>query len=481
MNQNNFPTIYPIACHTNNIGLGSTFVSIKGKSFNGRDFIIAALQKGASKIVIENTELTPDIRAIVKKFNAELIIIHNARRALAELSAQALGYPSKSLKIIGVTGTKGKSTTVYILEHILRMSGYKTALVSTIKNKIVDHEFDKVLTTPQPDYLNIFFDLCRKEKVDYVILEVAAQALVLDRVYGIEFDAAIFTNFSKEHAEFFSTQEEYFQAKVKLFQQLKPNAPAILNADDSTLFNLQSNLKRKILFGLNSSADLKIKLTDVQLGSSIFTLKMNNDESEYCTKSLSGMHNIYNISAAAACAYSLGLSLEKISKSLLDFSFVPGRLQRFDLANGATAFIDYAHNESSFEAILSMLRNFTSNLIVVFGCGGERDATKRSCMGLVASNYCDKIFLTSDNPRSEDPLGIINNILEGVPESKRGNVCIELDRERAIERSYLASDANSIIALLGKGPDEYQIIKNEKKYFSEAKILSKLRLAQIEK
>lgn len=562
-NKINFPKIYPVACHTDNVGPGSTFVAIEGTKYNGVDFIKLALEKGATKIVVNPDSLTkrladlpdnlevgldrleinlqgkisnnlqdkfsskleekisnslPDsliklednissnlqdilIKELKKEIGqagASLELVEDTRLALAQLSAKAHNYPAKDLKIIGITGTKGKSTTVFILEHILREAGYKTALISTIKNKIGDQEFDKVLTTPQPDYLHVFFDICKKEQVDYVILEVAAQALTLNRVYDIQFDAAIFTNFSPEHAEFYKDLDDYFKAKIKIFGQLKPDGKAIYNGDDEKIRQAVSKLRdlqdkkdinykdlnysedkirehKFVSYGFSNSSDIRLITSNLSLNCTEFSLISKNIEYKILAKTLFGKHNIYNMGAAIACLIELGLKAEAIIKCLESFSFVPGRLERYALGNGSIAFIDYAHNAASFEAILSMLKEYTQNLIVVFGCGGERDRTKRPIMGEIAAKWADAIFLTSDNPRSEDPVKIIDDIFVGVPDYNRHKITIEPDREQAIIKACNNAQNNissgSIIALLGKGPDEYQLVGNTKKYFSEASIL----------
>ena len=228
------PKFYRVACHTDHIGPGSTFVAIKGMKLDGTHYILDALARGATKIVIEQgMQLSEEVSKVIESKNAELLVVPSTRLALAELSAQAYNYPARSLKIIAITGTKGKTTTSFLVEHILKTAGFKTALLSTVENRILNDSYATDLTTPQPDYLHAFFDQCRARGVEFVIMEAAAQALSLHRLATITFDAAAFTNFSLEHSEFYATQDEYLAAKLQLFKQLSPHARVVLNADDA--------------------------------------------------------------------------------------------------------------------------------------------------------------------------------------------------------------------------------------------------------
>lgn len=435
------PDIFPVTCHTRHVGPGSTFVAIKGTKYDGHNFIEEARTRGAAHIVT-SADYT------------------DGRLALAQLSAQALNYPAKKLKIIGVTGTKGKSTTVYLLEHILRSAGVKTALLSTIKNKILDTWLPTELTTQQPDYLQVFFNECVNAGVEWVVMEVAAQAFTCHRVHGIEFDVAVFTNFSKEHGEFYATEDLYFADKQKLFEQLKKTGTALLNGDDTRVAACPVPHGNKQLYSLRDVEIISNSLAGLVLNIKGIMLK---------TPILVGTFNAYNMLAVYYTARALNISEEQISRGMDTFMGVPGRLQKYELPNGATAFIDYAHNPSSFEALFSTLRLYTKHLIVVFGCGGERDKTKRPIMGAIAEQYADVIILTSDNPRSEDPVDIIQDICAGI--ALKHKIIKELDRACAIHKAYELSAAGSIIVLLGKGPDEYQIIQGVKYPFSEAAIL----------
>lgn len=343
-------------------------------------------------------------------------------------------------------------------------------------NKIGDTVFAAPLTTAQPDYLHQFLKLCVQEKVRYVVMEVAAQALSMHRVAGIFFDGIIFTNFSQEHGEFYSSLESYFQAKCAIFEHAKPNIPIFINQDDIWCTRLLQQYPKLATFGQEKESGYRLEITQ-----EIPHLQVNitnKTENHSCTLEIPGLlgtFNAYNIVAAAGMALTIGASTQAIAKATKSFAGVPGRMQRYQLPNGAWGIIDYAHNPSSFEQLFSFLKKITSHLIVVFGAGGERAQDKRPVMGAIAALYADVVIITSDNPRSEDPCVIAENILSGIPEEKKGSVIVELDRERAIKKAYACSQSNTIIALLGKGPEEYQMIGATKHHFSEATILHSLR------
>ncbi len=472
IDQRQLPKIFPVACHTDNIGLGSTFVAIQGQKQDGYSFIPLALDRGAKIVVVQDSVcLSRDIRNQIDCAGAKLKTVNNTRQALAHLSARAHGYPANKLRIIGVTGTKGKTSTAFMLEHILRNAGHKTALLSTVQNKIYNTVFSASLTTAQPDYLHSFFSLCVEQGVEFVVMEVAAQALSLHRVDGISFDAALFTNFGQEHSEFYEKLDDYFAAKCLLFDQLVQGAPACINGDDLWGKKLLSLYPEFLSFGIAESL-LFYSAQPVELVEGLSCRIMNDNFS--CLVNcphLFGRFNVYNLLGAISLANALGVSLEQSTQSIASFSGVPGRLEKVPLANGALAIIDKAHNPSSFHAVLSSLRAMTDNLIVVFGAGGDRDKTKRPQMGRIAAQYVNYVVLTSDNPRSEKASDIIDEIYSGISPEDSTRVVQEVDRELAIKKAYQFSKEGSIIALLGKGPDEYELIGDQKIFFSEKKIL----------
>ncbi len=467
-----FPTIFPVTSHTDHVGVGSTFVVVQGTKKDGVDYIAQAITKGATKIVIqEDVVLSPELLVLMQQRNVSLQRVANTRLALAQLSAQALNYPAKKLNIIGITGTKGKTTTTFVLEHLLKTAGFATARLSTVGNRILDTEYSTSLTTQQPDYLQMFLHLCVQAGVTHVIMEVSAQALSLHRVEGIEFDGVIFTNFSQEHGEFYPTLQDYFSAKLLIFDQLKKTGAAFINVDDEHGRNILRDHKNFSSFGLNNNAHVSAEVVQATQQGIQFAVRYNNQTLLVSCPTLIGVYNIYNVLGAAALAHSYGVSFETVAQALLTFTRVPGRMERYQLPNGAVCVIDYAHTPSSFHAILHTLRHMTDHLIVVFGCGGDRDPIKRPQMGRIAAECGDLVFITSDNPRSEELATIIEQIKSGVAHEHAEKVVCEYDRAQAITRACAASKAGTIIALLGKGPDEYQEVRGVKTFFSERQII----------
>lgn len=470
------PCLWPVTCHTDYVGKNSTFVAIKGNTFDGITYVPLALQKGARTIIAEHTaDVSQEILDAIKAADANLKFVANARRALAIESAQAWGNPADKLKIIAITGTKGKTTTSWLLYHLLHNAGYKTALLSTVSNKIGNESFETQLTTQQPDYLHAFFHTCVKEKVDYVVMEVAAQALTLNRVDGLSFDGVIFTNFAQAHGEFYATEAEYADAKKGIVALAKPGAPLVINADDVVGSELLHKYMNAISFGIEKE-HTRISGTIHSLSAQGITGVINaaGQAVNFDCMALIGNFNFYNILAAYSMASRLGLSHEHIAAGLSTFVGVPGRLEKISLDNGAFCFIDYAHNPLSFKSVLPLLRSMTDHLIVVAGAGGDRDKAMRPVMAQLMAEHADRVFLTTDNPRSENPADIIAAMYSGITPDKKQIVECEIDREVAIKKAYNVSRTNSIIALLGKGPDEYQIYGTVKQPFSERKIIQSL-------
>jgi len=467
-------SLFPVACHTDHVGSGSIFVVINGFHENGICYLPQAIARGASCIVVQDNAIIPAASvALIKKTGVTVKRVADTRLALAQLSAQVAGDPAKKLKIIGVTGTKGKTTTVFLLAHVLRYAGYKIALLSTVNNTIDNQTFVSPLTTPQPDYLHQFFKQALAVNTEYVVMEVAAQALTMHRIAGIQFDGLIFTNFSQEHLEFYKTLDDYFHAKCLLFKQVKPEAPIIINADDDYCKTLQHQIDAT-WFSMRK-ATISGNLINNPLKQIDLQVNWQSDTYRFSCPQLIGMFNGYNLLGVVSMALQLGISPKTIATAVSTFAGVPGRMEQYILPNGATAIIDYAHNPASYQEVLSLLRQLTPHLIVIFGAGGHRDATKRPLMGKIAAQMADMVILTTDNPRTEDPEQIINDIVRDIPTDVGHKILREIDRKKAIQRGYACSRKNSIIVILGKGADEYQIIGDKKTYFSEKAILQQLR------
>lgn len=453
------PETWRVACHTDHVGPGTTFVAVQGQTTDGLLFITDAINKGTTRIVVSfDAQLSAQNEQQIKEKNIELVRVSNTRLALAQLSAESYDFPADKLRFVGITGTKGKTTTAALLHHILHSAGKKVALISTVENKIGDRIFKAPLTTPQPDYLHMFFDLCVQEGVEIVVMEVAAQALTLYRVHGIRFDVGIFTNFAHEHLEFYATMDDYFAAKCLLREHMKSDAPIIINGDDLALHCfVYDNLMQVSLQDIAVECIAPIVCTGI----------INGALTEVFAPFMMGKFNVYNIFYALHVALLLGIAKHDVLKAISAFSGVKGRLQKQVMQSGATCYVDYAHTPDSYKQVLTLLRSMTDYLIVVFGCGGLRDKSKRPIMGGIAASIADVVVLTSDNPRTEDPLEIIAQIQAGVAEHNAYKVIEIPDRAQAITYACAQAKKDAIVAILGKGPDEYQIIGATKYYFSD--------------
>jgi len=464
------PKIFPVTCHTDYVGKGSTFVAINGMNQDGIAYIQTALQKGAKKIVIQQeTAISEQLLALIVQAGATIEKVEDARKALGVLSAQAAGYPARKLKILGITGTKGKTTTGHMLYNLLMSSGYTVALLNTVENKIgQDITLQAPLTTPQPDYLHQFFKLCVEQEVEYVVMEVAAQAMTFNRIETLAFDGLIFTNLDREHGELYPTMQQYFETKCQLFNYAKPNAPILVNADDE--------YGQKIL--ANNTANKQYK----SYGKSeynnycafFYEQELVIDHEHFMYKNFPGQFNGYNLLAALGLCFELKVDKKLLKKGTLSLPRLRGRLEEYKLPNGARAFIDYAHTPGSFKGLFATVRPWTNHLIVVFGAGGGKDHAKRPLMGQYAAEFADLVILTADNPRNEKVEAIIDDIKAGIASEFKDKVIVQIDRQKAIEKAYECSIKTSIILILGKGPDEYQIIGNEKILFQERVILKNL-------
>ena len=444
-----FSKKYPVTCHTDHVKTGSTFVAINGYKSNGASFVETAKKNGAS-IIIEHSE--------------------NQRITLAALAARALDHPQKKLKFVAVTGTKGKTTTTHLVSHILRKSGKKVAHLSSYDNRILNKSEPSVLTTPPSDYLFMFLATALEQGVTHVVMEASSHGIEQHRLHGLYFDCIGFTNLGHDHFDFYKSMEEYFGAKLQIFDQLKKNAKAIVNFDDSWGRKITTPL---ISFGTNpkASKNLVIKQSNPNDGL-IFSI----GESEFCAPNLFGNFNAQNASMAILICQQLGLSKEQIRTGIKTFKGVPGRMEKISLESGAKVVIDFAHNPSSMDVTLKELAKTSSNLIVVFGAGGNKDSSKRPLMGKIAEKYATKIILTSDNPRFENPLNIINDILSGIRD--QSIVTIEPNRSDAISNAIKISDNNSIIAILGKGAETTIESNGVKTFFSDIHEVRKLNFTK---
>lgn len=448
----------------------SIFVAIEGYKTDGHNFIMDAISRGAIAIVMQNESTFPD-DAITRQ-NSAKILVKDSRAALAELSNFYYDKPSRKLKLIGVTGTNGKTTTTFFIKSIFKTAGYKTGLIGTIKNLIGNVEVPSSLTTPESNDLNSLFRDMVDQGCTHGVMEVSSHSLVLKRVHNIHFEAGIFTNLTQEHLDFHGTMDEYLNAKKILFDSLDGNVIALYNADDDYGRKVVSGTKANVCsYGTNISADYRIKNIQFDLSGTNFQATVNGKEYNVST-SLVGGFNAYNACSAFAVCHRLGIDAKLILDGIKYTEQVPGRFEVVGSGN-KKAIIDYSHTPDSLEKALLAVRNIvkdSSRVIVVFGCGGNRDKTKRPVMGRISSEIADEVIITSDNPRFENPLKIIEEIKIGI---HKNNFSIKENREEAIKTAIKNSPDNSVILIAGKGHENYQEINGVRNHFSDKEIAEK--------
>ena len=389
----------------------SVFVAIKGYKTDGHKFLQDAINKGAVAVVVEDDDSIPD--ELITHSKIAKLVVNNSRIALAELSKGFYKDPTSKLKLVGITGTNGKTTSTFILKNILESAGYKTGLVGTIANYVGDVKVDSKLTTPESNDLNKFFYDMIEAGCSHAIMEVSSHSLVLNRVYGLDFSVAIFSNITSDHLDFHQTFDEYLNAKKILFDGLGSNSFAIINSDDSNSNKMIKDCKAKIVtYGIADNSDYQIKNINYDLNGTDFTITNKNVDYKIHT-TLIGTFNAYNAASAFATAHSLGIEANKIVESIKSSPQVPGRFEVLGNRN-KKVIVDYSHTADSLEKALQAIREIVKDknqVVAVFGCGGDRDKTKRPIMGKIASELSDKVFVTSDNPRTENPYDIIKDIV----------------------------------------------------------------------
>ncbi len=452
------PDITNITDDTRKIRRSGLFVCIKGKSFDGHLFAHKALDKGAEVIICE--------RDIGIK-NA--IIVEDSRKAYAKICSAFYGNAHKSLRMIGVTGTNGKTTTSYLIKKILDDSGFKTGLIGTVSVIIGKEKYPADLTTPDPADLHRYLMLMKIAGCDTCIMEVSSQALHQRRVYGINFDCSVFTNLSPEHLDYHRTMKDYAQAKALLFESSKIS---VINVDDRySLQMLESAAGRRYTYGISETADFSADEITMTADGVKYRLTHKSSENRISFSSL-GMFSVYNSLAAMSATVALGVSPEKALKSVSRAESIAGRMERVPNSFGINIIIDYAHTPDSLMNVLNTLRSiYTGRIITVFGCGGDRDKKKRPLMGETACRFSDQVFVTSDNPRTENPESIINDIVRGLDKSKYFRIT---DRTLAIKSALYCAKAGDTVLIAGKGHEKYQILGTQKIYYNEREIIKKL-------
>ena len=453
------------------------FVAIRGFDFDGHKFVEEAISNGAVAVMLD---MNADLKGVKIPSGVTIIIAEDTRIGLAVVSCNFYGNPTRRFKLIGVTGTKGKTTTTYMMKSILEKKGYKVGLIGTIENYLGDESLGKSnRTTPESLELQKMFYYMAEKKVDVVIMEVSSQSLKLNRVYGCDFDIGVFTNFYKDHIseKEHPDMEDYFNSKLKLFSMCKKG---FVNMDDFKGIKIKNSAKNCEIktYAINNDANLLAKDITITNVSVDFKVKLEN-RNERIKINIPGRFSVYNALAAISVALELKASTQDIKEGLENIS-VPGRSELVPNKQELAIMIDYAHTPESLENILLAVKTYTrGRVICVFGCGGDRDKTKRPLMGEVAGRVADFSIVTTDNPRTELPAQIISEIETGISKTKGKYIVIE-DRREAIKEALKMMNKNDIVVLAGKGHEPYQEINGEKLPFDERVIVKEV-LSEIKK
>lgn len=445
---------------------GDMFVCIKGFKSDGHNFIDAAINNGAKVIVCEDEADVKD--------GVTLIKFEDTRKALAKIGAKYYDNPCDKLNIIGVTGTNGKTTTAFMIKNILESCNEKVGLIGTIANYIGDEKLETERTTPESLELQELFRNMVDKGVKYCVMEVSSHSLALDRVYGVDFEVGIFTNLTRDHLDFHKTFENYYKAKYQLFPRSKTS---IVNIDDKYGVRItedlqKENIEKFITYGIKNKADIMAKNEKLENMDILFDL-VTKDKTERVLLPIPGEYNIYNALGAISACKVLGISLDDIKEGLKHV-VVPGRCER--AARGHKLpyeiIIDYAHTPDGLENILKTAREFTrGRLISVFGCGGDRDKVKRPQMGKIGTDLSDIAVITSDNPRSEEPDSIIDDIISGI---EKDNYIRITNRHEGIEKAMEIAEEGDVIVIAGKGHETYQILNTGTIHFDEREVIEEI-------
>lgn len=446
---------------------GDIFACLVGEHSDGHEYFKSAVECGARAFFVEK-ELDTHLPQVVVK---------STKRQIADIANKFYGYPSKSLNLIGVTGTNGKTTVTHLIQKICeaknRESGEKCALIGTLGYKLSsDDEYKEAKhTTPQAPELQSLLSRIKQKKIKNVVMEVSSHSLEQNRVGGCVFKGAVLTNLTQDHLDYHITMDNYFEAKTILFKGLKPGSFAVINADDEYAKRFLDVIPKgiKVLtYGIKNPADIMAKNIDFELSGAKFTCETKNFGTKPVKLNMNGMFSVYNVLAAIATGLSMGIGLDLCIKPLESTKGVAGRFEV--VAKNPLVIVDYAHTPDGLENVLMAAREITpktSKLICLFGCGGDRDSTKRPKMGAIAERLSDKIVITSDNPRSEDPQQIITDVLSGLKSINTQKVFVEADRGKAIELLKTICDKNDVVVIAGKGHETYQILKEKTIHFDD--------------
>jgi len=456
-------SVSAVCTNSRKVEPGDVFVAVRGPALDGHSFINQALNSGASYVVAE--QIMADFSDAERN---KIIIVENCAKAAAVLAQAQYQNPASKLVNLAVTGTNGKTTVAYLLHSIITNSGRKCGLIGTIIYDTGDKTIPAKLTTPDCFDVASLTNQMVKAGTKFMVAEASSHALDQDRLEAINFKAAAFTNLSGDHLDYHKTKEQYLAAKAKLFSSLPEDSFAILNKQSPEAHRLIKQTKAKILyFAVDEPADIAAYINSIDVTGTNFTLKIAGDRRTVKT-ALLGKYNVSNCLAAAGLAYAVGFELETIAAGLSALKSIQGRLQRLDYNADFTVLVDYAHTDDALKNVLETLKPLCKgNLIVVFGCGGDRDRTKRPRMAKVAEKYADKIFVTNDNPRTENPDDIISDVVVGFKNPDAENITIQQDRKKAIGLAIDSARKDDVVVIAGKGHETYQILADRTIDFSD--------------
>jgi len=441
---------------------GELFVALRGGHADGRAFIEEALSRGAAAVLHEGGALPSDS-------GAPYVCVEDARDALALVSSRFYGRPSERLTVTGITGTNGKTSTAYLLASMLEAAGKKTGIIGTIRYRIGERTKPALFTTPEPQDFQALLREMLDAGLSHVVAEVSSHALALRRVDHTRFSVAVFTNLTRDHLDFHRDMDDYFDAKKRLFTELlDKDGTAVINLDDPYGMRLGQLLRGRVLtYGADGGADLHGEDISVNDRGIAFNISYKGERHRVESKLL-GAPNVQNILAAAGAAVALGMPWDAIVSGVAGLAGVEGRFERVDLGQDFLLIVDYAHTDDALRRLIYSAKEITrGRVITVFGCGGDRDRGKRPLMGAAASELSDLVIVTSDNPRSEDPLAIIREIESGIG---RKNYRVVPDRAEAIEEAVRLAKASDTVLIAGKGHEDYQLIGAERHHFSDREV-----------
>lgn len=446
---------------------GYLFVAVKGTTSDGHTFIDKAIEKGAKVIVCERLPNT-------LQDDVTYVTVKNSARALGFIAANFYGNPSERVSLTGITGTNGKTTTATLLYELFTRLGHPSGLLSTVVNKIVDKNIPATHTTPDPVQLNALLRQMEEAGCTHAFMEVSSHAIEQERVAGLKFAGAVFTNITHDHLDYHKTFENYIVAKKKLFDELPPGSFALVNIDDKRgMIMLQNTKADKNTFGLRKPADFKAKI----ITNSIEGLELEIGGKDVWFK-LIGDFNAYNLVAVYGVAVLLGKDPDEVLQTMSSLSGVSGRFEVVNPGFRFTVIVDYAHTPDALKNVLETIEQFrgeTGQVITVVGCGGNRDKAKRPVMASIACKFSDRVVLTSDNPRDEDPMDIIRDMQEGVTPTDAKKVVVMPDREEAIKMACMMAADKDIILVAGKGHETYQEIKGVKHPFDDREVVARMQ------